>query len=245
VSYIRKAPISALCAEGLGARYPGQAASRPALEDVTLRLAPGERVLLLGPNGAGKSTLLRVFAGLMRATTGEATIHGLPIRQARRHVGVVGHTTYLYDELTARENLRFYGDLYGVDRLERRIAEMLERVGLDGRGDVQVGQMSRGQQQRVAIARALLHDPRVLLLDEPETGLDVSAFSLLEQLACESHRTVLLASHNVSAGLRIGSRVVVLDSGRIAYQQASASPDDGSAISARLHSLARSVAEAA
>ena len=181
----------------------------------------------------------------MRATTGQASIHGLPIRQARRLVGVVGHTTYLYDELTARENLQFYGDLYSVDGLRSRVEEMLERVGLRGLGDVPVARMSRGQQQRVSIARAILHDPKVLLLDEPETGLDLAAFGLLEELACEGDRSVLLTTHNVAAGLRLGSRVVVLDSGRIAYQQDSVSLDDGHALAARLHSLAATVAEAA
>ena len=235
----------ALSADGLGARYAGQTSSAPALHDVSLHVAPGERVLLLGPNGAGKSTLLRVFAGLMRATTGQASIHGLPIRQARRLVGVVGHTTYLYDELTCRENLQFYGDLYSVDGLRSRVEEMLERVGLRGLGDVPVARMSRGQQQRVAIARAILHDPKVLLLDEPETGLDLAAFGLLEELACEGDRSVLLTTHNVAAGLRLGSRVVVLDCGRIAYQQDTVSLDDGHALAARLHSLAATVAEAA
>ena len=236
----------ALSAEGLGARYPGQTASAPALRDVTIRVAPGERVLLLGPNGAGKSTLLRVFAGLMRATTGHASVHGLPVRRARHLVGVVGHTAYLYDELTARENLRFYGDLYAVERLQRRIEVLLERVGLLDRADIPVGQMSRGQQQRVAIARALLHEPKVLLLDEPETGLDLAAFGLLKELACEGERSVLLTTHNVGAGLRLGSRVVVLDQGRIAYEQEAVSLDDGTDLAARLHKLATGpVAEAA
>jgi heme exporter protein A len=240
-----RTPTYALSADGLGARYAGQASSVWALHDVALHVAPGERVLLLGPNGAGKSTLLRVFAGLMRATTGHATIHGLPVRQARRLVGVVSHSTYLYEELTARENLQFYGDLYSVDRLRNRVEEMLERVGLRGLGDVPVASMSRGQQQRVTIARAILHDPKVLLLDEPETGLDLAAFGLLQELACEGDRSVLLTTHNVTAGLRLGSRVVVLDSGRIAYEQDAVSLDDGHALSARLHSLAASVAEAA
>lgn len=238
MSLLLKPHACALSADGLGARYPGQPASAAALDRVSLRLEPGERVLLLGPNGAGKSTLLRIFAGLMRPTTGLASIHGLPVRQARRLVGVVGHSTYLYDELTARENLHFYGDLYSVDRLRSRVDEVLERVGLRDRGELPVGSMSRGQQQRVAIARAVLHAPRVLLLDEPETGLDLAAFGLLEALACEGDRTVLLTTHNVSAGLRLGSRVVVLNAGRVAYEQHAVSLDDGHALAARVHTLA-------
>lgn len=238
-------PPWALSAETLSARYAGQHTSVAALRDVMLRINPGERVLLLGPNGAGKSTLIRIFAGLMRPAAGQVSIHGLAARRARHLVGVVGHTTYLYDELTARENLRFYGDLYSVSGLRCRVEEMLERVGMRDLADEQVGRMSRGQQQRIAIGRALLHRPRVLLLDEPETGLDVAAFGLLAELACEAERSVLLTTHNVAAGLRLGSRVVVLDRGRIAYEQDGVSLVDGHALAARIGTLASAVPEAA
>src|SRR5207244_347173 len=117
----RSRGVSALSAEGLTARYPGQSAS--ALLDVELNLEPGERLLLLGPNGAGKSTFIRVFAGLMHSSRGRALVMGQPARSARGLVGVVSHATYLYDELTAAENLRFYAELYGVANPARRAAE--------------------------------------------------------------------------------------------------------------------------
>jgi heme exporter protein A len=231
--------VSLVAAEGLTARYPGQPASTPALLDIDLELEPGERLLLLGPNGAGKSTFIRVFAGLMRATRGKALVAGQPARLARSSVGVVSHTTYLYDELTAAENLRMYGQLYGVPDVAERVAALLAQVGMSKLADVLVGRLSRGQQQRVTIARALLHDPPVLLLDEPETGLDVAASGLVEELATEGGRTVVLTTHNLATGLRLGTRVVILARGRIAYEQSRLSGSDGPALAQRLEELAR------
>ena len=174
--------VKALSAEGLTARYPGQPTSAPALIDVDLEVEAGERLLLLGPNGAGKSTFIRVFAGLMHAAQGRALVRGQPARSARNLVGVVSHATYLYDELTALENLRFYAELYRVHRPLERAVALLEEVGLAHLANAPVGRLSRGQQQRVTIARALLHDPPVLLLDEPDTGLDLAAFALVAEL---------------------------------------------------------------
>ena len=231
--------MSALRADRLSARYPGQPTATPALIDVDLEVQPGERLLLLGPNGAGKSTFIRVFAGLMRTTGGKALIDDAPARTARARVGVVSHATFLYDELTALENLRFYAQLYAVADPARRAAELLEQVGIGALGDVQVGRLSRGQQQRVTIARALLHDPGVLLLDEPDTGLDVSAFGALEALLLGgANRAVVLTTHNLSTGLRLGSRVAILSRGKLVHQQASVSPDDGAALSTLLERLA-------
>src|SRR5579859_7531014 len=143
----------ALSAEGLTARYPGQVSAAPALADINMTLQVGERLLLVGPNGAGKSTFIRVFAGLMRATHGKALVAGLPARQARASVGVVSHATYLYDELSAAENLRFYGELYGVSDADARARLLLDQVGIAHLADSPVGKLSRGQQQRVTIAR--------------------------------------------------------------------------------------------
>ena len=243
--FLRPVPTVALAADGLAARYPGQPSASLAVHDVSFRLMPGERVLLLGPNGAGKSTLVRIFAGLMRPASGEARVLGRPARQARHLVGVVGHTTYLYDELTGRENLRFYGDLYGVDKPRQRVDQLLAQVGLEKLADEPVGRLSRGQQQRVAIARALLHDPPVLLLDEPETGLDLAAFSLLADLAGAGDRTVLLTTHNIAAGLRLGSRVIVLARGRIVAEHESVSARDAGALSELLQRLGTAVRGAA
>jgi heme exporter protein A len=231
--------VSALRAEGLTACYPGQPASAAALIDINLDLQAGERLLLLGPNGAGKSTFIRVFAGLMRAQQGQALVLGQKTRSARHLVGVVSHATYLYEELTAVENLRLYGQLYGVVDVRERAAELLRRVGLARLADERVGRLSRGQQQRVTIARALLHDPPVLLLDEPETGIDVAAFGLLEELTTEPQRAVVLTTHNLASGLRLGTRVGVLSKGRLVHQQAGVSSTDAPQLADLLERLAR------
>jgi heme exporter protein A len=231
--------VSSVRAEGLTARYPGQSAGAPALIDINLELADGERLLLLGPNGAGKSTFIRVFAGLMRATRGKALIAGQPARFARGSVGVVSHATYLYEELTAAENLRLYANLYGVIEPARRAASLLGQVGVGQLADVPVGRLSRGQQQRVTIARALLHDPPVLLLDEPDAGLDAAAFGLVKELATTGDRTLVLTTHNLAAGLRLATRVAILARGRLVYEQAHALGADFAALTERLEGLAR------
>ena len=231
--------MSALRAEGLTARYPGQPAATPALLDVDLEVAPGERLLLLGPNGAGKSTFIRVFAGLMHASQGKALIAGQPARNARQQVGVVSHATYLYDELTAAENLLFYAQLYQVESPARRAEWLLEEVGMATLASVQVGRLSRGQQQRVAIARALLHDPPVLLLDEPDTGLDPAAFALLEELTTAQARTVVLTTHNLASGLRLGTRLGVLSRGRLVHEAARVTEADAAGLAELLTRLAR------
>jgi heme exporter protein A len=220
-------------------RYAGQARTAPALRDVSLRVDVGERVLLLGPNGAGKSTLLRVCAGLVRPAQGSVLIRGLPTRKARGLLGVVAHTAYLYDELTASENLRLYGELYSVADPDRRALEMLERVGLGRAADTPVGHLSRGQQQRVSIARAFLHDPPVVLLDEPDTSLDLDAFALLVALATAGDRTVLTASHDVATGLRLASRVVLLAGGCIADEWSAADPTSVAQLEEQVLALAR------
>ena len=231
--------MSALSATGLTARYAGQPAGSSALADVDLTLESGERLLLLGPNGAGKSTFIRIFAGLMHAARGQALVYGQPARTARQRVGVVSHATYLYDELTAAENLRFYAELYAVPGPAGRATELLERSGLRHVADERVGRLSRGQQQRVTIARALLHDPAVLLLDEPDTGLDLAAFALLEELATERPRTVVMTTHNLARGLRLGTRVAVLARGRLVHEQLAVSPADGPRLADLLERLAR------
>ena len=229
--------MSALSAKGLTARYPGQPASAAALLDLNLELEAGERLLLLGPNGAGKSTFIRVFAGLMHATTGDALVLGKPPRSARQLLGVVSHATFLYDELTALENLRFYAELYGVGDARQRSTILLELVGLADLANERVGRLSRGQQQRVTIARALLHDPPVLLLDEPDTGLDVAAFGLLEELI--RYHTVVMTTHDLTHGLRLGTRVGVLSKGRLVHEQSAVSPGDAPALAELLERLGR------
>lgn len=229
--------MSALALERLTARYPGQPTASPALIDVSLEVQAGERLLLLGPNGAGKSTLIRVFAGLMRPSSGKAMVAGTPARLARGSVGVVSHTTFLYDELTVGENLQFYAELYGAPAA--RTGWLLEQVAMAHLADMQVGRLSRGQQQRIAIARALLHDPPVLLLDEPDTGLDVAAFGLLEDLLLGSHYTVILTTHNLVAGLRLATRAAVLAHGNLIEERTSLSNQDAAPLAGLLQTLAR------
>jgi heme exporter protein A len=231
--------VSALSAEDLTVRYPGQLASAPALVDIGLEIEAGERLLLLGPNGAGKSTFIRVFAGLMHASHGKALVLGQPARSARGIVGVVSHATYLYEELTAAENLRFYAELYGVPGPVQRVQVLLEQVELAHLADERVGRLSRGQQQRITIARALLHDPPLLLLDEPDTGLDLAAFATIEALTTTGARTLVMTTHNLATGLRLGTRVGVLSHGRLVHQQAAVSPADAPALSNLLERLAR------
>jgi heme exporter protein A len=174
----------------------------------------------------------------MPAAAGQALVHGRVAKHARRQVGVVSHATFLYDELTALENLRLFGELYGVDDVVSRAMDLLEQVGLARLADERVGRMSRGQQQRVTIARALLHDPALLLLDEPDTGLDLAAFSLLEHLVAAGERSVVLTTHNLAAGLRIGTRVAVLSHGTVAHQQGSVSLADAPGLADLLQRLA-------
>jgi heme exporter protein A len=189
------------------------------LRGIDLTVPWGARLALLGPNGAGKSSLLRILATLARPTAGSVRIAEQDALAAplavRRAIGVVAHQTYLYDELTARENLRFYGALYDLPALDARIAELLDRVGLTAQRNARAATLSRGQQQRLTIARALLHDPPILLLDEPDTGLDLAAFGLLEGLLRAEERTVLLTTHNLRQATRLCDRYAILNGGRL------------------------------
>src|SRR5512147_1142713 len=156
------------------------------LRNLDFQVGSGEFVALLGPNGAGKTTFLRILASLSRPSLGEVRVAGyaLPGEAAavRRRLGVVSHLPLLYGDLTAEENLRFYGRMYAIARLENRITEMLEQIGLAARRRDLVRTFSRGMQQRLAIARAMLHDPQVLLFDEPYTGLDQEASAMLDDV---------------------------------------------------------------
>ena len=208
---------------------------RTVLRDLNFTAAPGEFVALLGPNGAGKTTLLRVFAGLLRPTSGIVTVAGclLP-RQAmelRARLGVVSHQPLLYSDLTAAENLRFYGQLYGVAHLPARIEALLVLTGLEAVRNDLVRTFSRGMQQRLAIGRAMLPDPQVLLLDEPHTGLDQDACVMLDQTLSQvagQGRTLLMASHDLARSAALASRVDILVKGQIIASTATAAlPPDG------------------
>jgi heme exporter protein A len=193
----------------------------PAVRGVDFSLSAGEFLTLFGPNGAGKSTLLRLLAGALRPTAGEVRIGGTALDYGeaawRRRVGVLSHQSYLYGQLTAVENLRLYGRLYALPDREARVRAMLTEVGLAERADDQVRGFSRGMQQRLALARTLLHDPEIVLLDEPYTGLDAHAAAMLrgvlERLK-DGRRTVVLVTHNLSQGLEMADRVAVQVGGR-------------------------------
>jgi len=196
---------------------------KPVLRGLDLHLDPGEFVALLGPNGAGKTTLLRILASLARPSLGDVRIggHRLPGEAAsvRSVLGVVSHQPLLYGDLTAEENLRFYARLYAVPEPRRRIDEVLDLVGLDRRRRDRVREYSRGMQQRLAIGRAVLHDPQVLLFDEPHTGLDQEASAMLDgvlrQVAGRG-RTVLMTSHDLLRAADLASRIDILSGGIIA-----------------------------
>jgi len=200
---------------------------RPVLRGVDLTVAEGEFLTLFGPNGSGKTTFLRILATLSRPTTGLVRIAGyeLPGQAAavRRSLGMVAHQPLLYPDLSAEENLRLYARLYGVSGEAERVAEVLEMVGLLPRARDVVGTFSRGMQQRLAIGRALLHRPSILLLDEPYTGLDQDAASILdgvlrEALAASDRPTVLMTTHDLGRGLALCDRVAILSRGKIAYE---------------------------
>jgi heme exporter protein A len=192
-----------------------------ALRGINLAVARGEAVALLGPNGAGKTTLLRILATLDKPSAGALEIAGLDaLRQRQRIralVGLVAHHTFLHPQLTVSEELRFYGRLYGLQALDERIAELLDWADLAARRGVRVGALSRGQQQRLAIARALLHDPPLLLLDEPDTGLDQEGLHMLDRLLREGSRTIVFSSHNREWASGVAGRAVMLEAGRIAH----------------------------
>jgi heme exporter protein A len=209
--------VPALEARGLE-KYYGPA---PAVRGIDFSLERGGFLVVFGPNGAGKTTLLRLLCGAVQPSGGEARIAGERIGGEsevwRRRVGVLSHQTFLYGGLTARENLDFYARLYQLDRRRERVAEALEGVGLADRGDHPVRSFSRGMKQRLALARTLLHDPEVVLLDEPFTGLDPHAAALLrgvlERLR-DGRRTVVLVTHDLVQGLELADRVAVQVGGR-------------------------------
>ncbi|MBG7609517.1 MAG: heme ABC exporter ATP-binding protein CcmA [Anaerolineae bacterium] len=192
------------------------------LRGLDFQVGSGEFVALLGPNGAGKTTFLRILASLSRPLMGEVQIAGfwLPSQAAavRRRLGVVSHLPLLYGDLTAEENLRFYGRMYAVPDLNARALEVLNLVGLSSRRRDLVRTFSRGMQQRLAIGRAVLHDPEVILFDEPHTGLDQDACEMLDtvlQQVAARGRTVVMTSHDLARTADLASRFDVLSRGKI------------------------------
>ena len=193
------------------------------LRGLDFEVQPGEFVALLGPNGAGKTTFLRILASLSRPSLGTVLVAGyrLPDQAAavRARLGVVSHLPLLYGDLTAEENLRFFGRLYGVADIEGRITEVLELVGLAERRRDLIRTFSRGMQQRLAIGRAVFHDPDVMLFDEPHTGLDQDASAMLDDVlrsVAAKGRTIVMTSHDLLRAEDLATRFDILSRGTIA-----------------------------
>lgn len=210
---------SAIIAAGLRKDY----GDRSVLRNVDVAVPWGQIAVMFGANGAGKTTLLRVIAGLSRPDNGEVHIAGHRMRRsggrARHLVGFVGHQTLLYQDLTSRENLLFCAKLYGIPQPRPRIEAVLEQLNLSDRVDRRVRTLSHGMQKRLSVARAILHEPAVLLLDEPESGLDADSVDALGSLLSDwssSGRTALLTTHSAEIGQSWADRTFVLERGRLA-----------------------------
>ncbi len=191
-----------------------------ALRQIDLRLTVGDSCCVFGPNGAGKSTLLKIIATLIRPTSGG--IRWGSLDWDRSSIGLVSHQTMLYDQLTGFENLSFYARLYGLENGGKTARELIRRMGLEASIGLPVSSYSRGMRQRLTLARALLHDPKLLLLDEPFTGLDQHGSQTFSRVLSEvrsAHRTVLMVTHNLREGFHLASRFLILDRGRIVLEE--------------------------
>lgn len=196
--------------------------SKRVLRDIDLSVSAGETVALLGSNGSGKTTLLRIIAGLDRADAGEVWLGPVPLSAAhheiRRYIGVVAHAPLLYDRLTAAENLRFFARMYDLAAPEDRIARLLRAFELWSRRDEPAGTFSRGMLQRLAIARAILHDPPVLIFDEPDSGLDRASLAMLAELIAHyrrAERALLISTHDRNRAAVWSDRICELHDGRL------------------------------
>jgi heme exporter protein A len=200
---------------------------RTVLRELTLEIASGEIVLLLGENGAGKSTLLRLLSSLTRPSAGDLHFRGQPLKGEvaqglRRELGVLSYEARLYPDLTARENLRVFGTLHGVQGLEARLEAMLEHVGLQDIPAVPVRAFSSGMSKRLGIARLLLNQPKVVLLDEPYASLDVASQGLIDGMLHDLRRqggTAILVTHQFPPGIAACTRAIVLQQGALRYNQ--------------------------
>ncbi len=195
-----------------------------ALKEVSLGVKRGESAFLYGPNGAGKTTLLRMLASLARPSSGQVFFDGRNIEhdgtRAKASIGFVSHATFLYGELTVRENLKFFGSLFGLSSLEKRIDGALEMFDMRERSAVFARDLSRGLQQRASLARAFLHDPDFILLDEPFTGLDTQSVRKLEDILRrlpEQNKALLFSTHDFEQGAALAGRLIALKAGRVRY----------------------------
>ncbi len=204
----------------------------PALRGIDLDVPWGCRLSLVGSNGSGKTTLIKILATLTKADAGQARVGGFsPERsgtEIRRLIGVVTHDPLLYDDLTGRENLRFFCRMFGLDRADERVERVTETMGMSARLDQRIGAMSHGMKKRFSIARALLHDPPILLMDEPESGLDQGALALLDAVIRDrpdSRRAVVMTTHNLERAIELGDTLAVMSDGRVAYHDSIAEVD--------------------
>ncbi|WP_321477509.1 heme ABC exporter ATP-binding protein CcmA [uncultured Paludibaculum sp.] len=211
--------MKALAVEGLWKFYGDYAA----LREVAFDIEPGQCVALLGRNGAGKTTLIRILAGLSRPSRGVVKVFDTDFqnRATRSRIGILGHGIAIYDELSAYENLRLFAALYGLEKPDAAAHHWLERTGLERVKDSLVREFSRGMRQRLAVARAFLHNPQMLLLDEPFTALDDRAIALLQNLlrdALKEGRTVLMSTHQLREALELATHVVLINRGKMAHR---------------------------
>lgn len=198
---------------------------RNVLRGIDLKVSRGECLVIFGPNGAGKTTLLKILSTLVKPSAGKVWVDGRDARdktvQIRRKLSLLSHQTFLYDDLTIYENLKFYGKMYGVTDVETRILEVISWVQLESRLHDRINTLSRGLQQRASMARAVLHKPSILFLDEPEVGLDPRARAIVKDILGNINsesQTVLMTTHNLEQGLEMGDRIIIIDRGKIVYQ---------------------------
>ncbi len=196
-----------------------------ALDSLSLTLERGEFLTIVGRNGAGKTTFLKIVSSIIRSYTGEVFLFGGNLKESgdgmRRRIGFVSHESLLYKDLTVRDNLVFYARMYGVENPDRKIDDMIGRIGLEAKSPVPVRALSRGMRQRLSLARAFIHEPRLLLLDEPFTGLDERASEILDAFLGEfvdGGGTVIMVTHNIERGWAHAGRSAVLERGTIAYE---------------------------
>lgn len=189
-----------------------------AVSGVNLTIAPGEKVVLIGPNGSGKTTLIKLLSTLIKPTDGSLKLFGKDVSSngagVRGRVGVLLHESLLYNRLTARENLHFYAKMFRVSNDQSRIEELAKELGITDLLDTRVLALSHGQRKRVSLLRSLLHDPTLLLLDEPDSGLDPEAVERLLQFILRNGRTVVMSTHNFQHGLDMAQRIIGLSNGK-------------------------------
>ena len=194
------------------------------LHNLNLKVEWGQVLTILGPNGSGKTTLIKILSTLSQADSGRILISGRNImkdgKNIRRILGVVSHNNFLYDSLSVHENLRFYGRIFNLSQLEYRIEEVTKLMGVSQQLNQRVGTLSHGTKKRIDIARAILHKPSVILMDEPESGLDQEALTMLENIMNETVdpvRTIIKTTHNLERGLIVGHQVAILSKGKVTY----------------------------